>query len=563
MGESEKKALLEEALRRLKENGARSEGPPLKDVPEIIHELQVHQIELEIQNEELRKTQEQLTASRDRFLRLFHSAPVGYAIIDEHGMIIEANETLCRMVGREFEKLRATAFSELLSDEGKKIFLGRFRALFKEPGDKIILVEMISSSGAAIPIRIEGTHFADDRPGKHGNHLLITVSDITAFKRSEAELLKRQKRNDALLKASRAVLESREFLHAARIIFDICKELTGATSGYVALLSSDGMENEVVFLDSGGLPCAVDPSLPMPLRGLREVTCRERRAVYDNDFLHSRWMEFIPAGHVALENVLFAPLILQGKAVGLIGLANKKGGFSEEDVEVAVEFADIAAIALMNSRNIELLESSIKEREILLKELQHRVKNNLAMISGIITLESEHAGDEKLKLLLGKARDRIDTLSKLYDRLYVSADIRSVRLDEFLSQVIHSLVSSLAGSGIRLEMNIEPVAVSTKNATAWGLIVNELVTNSLKYAFSDTNSGVLTVKLSRVNESIILVISDDGTKSSPDLNKDVPKGFGTLLVELLVKQLRGSLRFERDNGFMVHIQVPAEKGYLS
>lgn len=172
------------------------------------------------------------------------------------------------------------------------------------------------------------------------------------------ESRRRQAEIAALLESSRAVLEYREFQGAARAIFDSCKTLTGATSGYVALLSGDGAENEVLFLDAGGLPCTVDPSLPLPIRGLREKAYRERRVVYDNGFARSPWAKFLPEGHAELDNVLFAPLMIEREVVGLLGIANKPGGFTDRDARMASAFGELAAIALRNSRTLEALESS-------------------------------------------------------------------------------------------------------------------------------------------------------------------------------------------------------------
>jgi len=126
----------------------------------------------------------------------------------------------------------------------------------------------------------------------------------------------------------------------------------------VALLSADGSENEVVFLDAGGRPCTVDPALPMPIRGLRAEAYKTGQVVYENGFAASEWMRWMPAGHAALDNVLFAPLVLEGKVVGLMGLANKGGGFTQEDAALAGGFAEFAAIALGNSRGLRRLERS-------------------------------------------------------------------------------------------------------------------------------------------------------------------------------------------------------------
>lgn len=179
---------------------------------------------------------------------------------------------------------------------------------------------------------------------------LREANDISTADRTRRTPLER-----ALLTGGRALLECSTFEEAAKRIFYACSGVIGATAGYVALLSPAGEENEVLFLESGGLPCTVDPELPMPIRGLRSVAYHEKRAVYDNNFAHSEWMRFMPEGHVDLANVMFAPLILDDRAVGLIGIANKPGGFTEEDAEVAAAFGEMAAVALRKARSEELL----------------------------------------------------------------------------------------------------------------------------------------------------------------------------------------------------------------
>jgi PAS domain S-box-containing protein len=154
------------------------------------------------------------------------------------------------------------------------------------------------------------------------------------------------------------VLRHREFSAAARSIFDSCKGLIGATAGYVAMLSRDGTENELLFLESGGLPCSVDTTLPMPIRGLRALAYQSGKAVYENAFASSEWVRFLPEGHAQLNNVLFAPLAMDGAVVGLLGLANKPQGFTKDDARMASAFAELAALAFHNSRTLEALEHS-------------------------------------------------------------------------------------------------------------------------------------------------------------------------------------------------------------
>lgn len=175
---------------------------------------------------------------------------------------------------------------------------------------------------------------------------------------------------DAVIRGARVILEKRSFADAARAIFDLCCEMTGAVSGYVALLSADSKKNEVLFLEAGGLSCTVDPALPMPIRGLRAMTYKTCKATYNNDFMNSQWVKYMPEGHVVLKNVMFAPLNLDEKTVGLIGLANKPSDFTDADAEIATVFGDLAAIALTNSRYLDLLNKKNQALEDALSEIK-------------------------------------------------------------------------------------------------------------------------------------------------------------------------------------------------
>jgi PAS domain S-box-containing protein len=174
---------------------------------------------------------------------------------------------------------------------------------------------------------------------------------VKEAKRQEAEVM-------ALLSGARAVLEYQDFEKTARALFDSCKQLIGAGAGYVALTSADEIENKLLFLDSGGLSCSVDPQLPMPIRGMRGEVYASGQAAYENDFPESAWAGLLPEGHSRLDNVLFAPLRIKGKVTGLLGLSNKAGGFTENDLRLAEAFGELAAIALHNSRTFEALEAS-------------------------------------------------------------------------------------------------------------------------------------------------------------------------------------------------------------
>jgi PAS domain S-box-containing protein len=162
----------------------------------------------------------------------------------------------------------------------------------------------------------------------------------------------------ALQEGSRQIMAHGDFKETARAIYTILKKYLGSVAGYVALLSRDEQTNELLFLDAGDLPCRVDPTLPMPVRGMRAEAYHTGKVIYDNNFSESPWADFLPKDHAPLVNVLFAPIKIQEKVVGVIGLANKPGGFTDQDAQTAGLFGELAAIAFEKMLTAEHLKIS-------------------------------------------------------------------------------------------------------------------------------------------------------------------------------------------------------------
>jgi len=294
--------------------------------------------------------------------RLFDTIGVPVVIINRHFTIESINERACEVLGvRE---------ADVTGKKCHAIFHNTPGPMQGCPLHKMLNSGNLQRSESVVQT-LNNTFLVTCSPETDENGGLIriihTLVDITKQVESEeraqdALKISLQKENavSTLLEGANAVLNKNNFEEAARSLFDSCCSLIGAQSGYVALLSEDGAENEVLFLEAGGLPCTVDPSLPMPIRGLREQAYILLKPVYDNDFWNSEWMEFMPRGHVRLRNVLFAPIVHNKTAVGLMGLANKPGDFTDEDAQLAGAFAELAAIALLNSKT---LDNLTRERE--------------------------------------------------------------------------------------------------------------------------------------------------------------------------------------------------------
>ena len=346
-------------LRKRAEEQLKSKKTPPRvmsdeDTRRLVHELQVHQIELEMQNDELRKSQAELEESRAGYSDLYDFAPVGYFTFDKHGLIREANLTAATELGIERSLFMNKPFRAYIVMEDREIFDSHLQKVYKSDARQTCEIRLKRKDGSEFYAQLESIAVLNS---KGTNVCRTSYIDISSRKQTERAVLdalavsvQRHAEISALLEGTQAVLKYHDFESTAQSIFKSCKELIGATSGYIALLSKDETENEIVFLDSGGLSCRVDQQLPMPIRGFRAEVHLNKKTAYHNDFLNSEWMKFLPKGHTKLKNVLFAPMMVKDKVVGLLGLGNKPKGFSENDTRLATFFAGLAAIALTQKK---------------------------------------------------------------------------------------------------------------------------------------------------------------------------------------------------------------------
>ncbi|MDI6852527.1 MAG: PAS domain S-box protein [Deltaproteobacteria bacterium] len=264
------------------------------------------------------------------------------------------------------------------------------------------------------------------------------------------EAKKRQIETQALLKSAEEVLKRQGFTETARAIFDNCREVIGAPAGYISLATEDGTANEAVFLEAGGQPCSVEPGTPMPIRGLREEAFKARKAVYDNNFFQSPHKEFVPEGHFVLENVLFAPLLLQGEPVGLLGLANKPGNFTEHDAILASGFAKLAAIALVSRRAEEERAHLLQEVEAERSFLRAVVEQMPAGVTIVSPSGKLILGNQALKEVWGFAEIPVDLEEGLSRLQVLHPDGRPCSLEEW--PLMRSLRNGETVSGVEADI---------------------------------------------------------------------------------------------------------------
>ncbi len=191
----------------------------------------------------------------------------------------------------------------------------------------------------------------------------------------------------------------------------------------------------------------------------------------------------------------------------------------------------------------ERLKRSLEEKEVLLREIHHRVKNNLQIISSLLYLQSRSIADGKAVEIFKESQNRIRSMALIHETLYRSDDLAHIDLSEYIHNLIKFLITSynVSSGGITFKVDIADVSLSMDTAVPCGLIINELVSNSLKHAFN-TGKGRLWVKLHRVDDNQFeIVVKDDGIGLPSELDIDTSPTLGLRLVKTLVKQIDGRL----------------------
>jgi two-component sensor histidine kinase len=178
-----------------------------------------------------------------------------------------------------------------------------------------------------------------------------------------------------------------------------------------------------------------------------------------------------------------------------------------------------------------------------LKEIHHRVKNNLQVISSLLNLQSEHVADDEIRRVLKESQNRVRSMAIIHQRLYQSGNLAEVNFAGYIKELCSQLLRSYgaASRGISIQTDVEEIGLGVDKAIPCGIILNELVSNALKYAFPAERGGLLTVQLHAREKEIRLVVADDGAGMPAGLDYRTSDSLGLKLVNMLVDQIAGTL----------------------
>ncbi len=228
-----------------------------------------------------------------------------------------------------------------------------------------------------------------------------------------------------------------------------------------------------------------------------------------------------------------------------------RDAFDEEDLILLESVASQFETALNNAKQAEEIIQSLHEKELLLKELHHRVKNNLQIVSSLLSLQSDSVTDSEVLDMFEASKARIDSMALIHEQLYTSPDFDRIDLTLYVNNLCNNLRASLDRhhDRIQLKLKIEKFVKDINFAIPFSLILNELVSNAFKHAFPQNGRGSIEVKLqTNPQKQMMLTVSDNGVGLPEDLDIHNTKSMGMQLISALAVQLHAKMNVNKTDG---------------
>jgi PAS domain S-box-containing protein len=461
--------------------------------------------------------EERLAESEERFRSLFENTTVGLYRTSPDGRIIMANPALIRMLGfMSFEELSVRN----LQQEGfePRYWREHFVKRIEEGGEiRGLEAAWKRLDGSTIFVR-ESARVIRDQEGRT-LYYEGTVEDITEKKRAEQVREESERRFRTIFETAQELifLKNRELRYT--LVNPAMERLFGLPANRIV-----GMSDEDLF---DGETADYNACLDRRVLAGESVTDESIKTVN---------------GKPRSFNITKVPIRNEtGTIIGLCGIARD---------------------TTERKRMEEALHQSVREKELLLKETHHRVKNNMQIISSILNLQAKSIKDPVALEGLKMCQSRIRSMSLIHEKLYRSRDISSVDFGEYVRSLAAALLHScqIDPDRVKLRFETDEVFLDMNTAIPCGLIVNELVLNALKHAFPRRKAGEVRIALAR-NESgdCVLTVSDTGVGFPKNLDFRKTDSLGLQLVNLLVEQIGGTIRMRRAGGTKFEIAFPERK----
>ncbi len=391
---------------------------------------------------------------------------------------------------------------------------------------------------------------------------LLSLIDVSERNRANNRLKWELKVNESLNKIYAPLVSSQTSLKdIAYVILTQAMELTESTSGFVGEIIPE-TKNMLILSMIPPVPDNYYFSKPIIRTGenehdsLMSHSLNKNKGFFTNNASqHHLFKNF--KGHINIDKFLSVPILNEGINVGQLAVSNSKKDYTENELEALERLADFYTLALQKVGNENKIMESLEEKKVLLREIHHRVKNNLQIISSLLNLQSQYIEDDVTQEVFIGSQNRVRSMALIHEKLYGSSSLNRIDFGEYVENLAKSLINSYIKipSNVKMHIDIKNVYLNIETAIPCGLMINELISNSLKHGFKDSK-GNIKIEMAPKNEDYILKICDDGVGFPEEIDFRNTETLGMQLITSLVKQLDGEIKLVKSSGpcFIIHFK---------
>lgn len=498
-------------------------------------------------NRNIEESMDALRESEEKYRAAFMTSPDAVNINAMDGTYVDINDGFTKLTGFTREDVIGVLSSEI--------------KIWHIPDDRVRLVKGLTETGyvenlESVFRRKDGTLTTALMSAriikiKNEPHILSITRDISERKRYEEEIKSRNEELGSLNEELNAAIEE---LEATNEEFETINgelqkrnyELRKSEDKYRLLIENS---HDIIYtLSAEGIFTFVSPAWTTLVGNpVDEVTGQSFKPFVHPDDVQScmTWLREVIESGKRLEGIEYRVKNIDGKWYWHTSSAVPV----RDDSGAVTGFVGIARDITERKLTDEKIKSLLAEKELLLREVHHRIKNNMNTIIGLLTLQALSVEEPSAAAALDDAQNRIHSMMVLYDKLYRSDDFGALSLKEYLPALIDEIAGNFEIHGtVKFDNNIEDFDVDTKILFPLGIIVNEIITNAMKYAFSGMDNGLLTISASRTENRALIEIGDNGAGIPDSVDFENSSGFGLSLLTLLTEQIGGTIRLERENG---------------
>jgi PAS domain S-box-containing protein len=456
--------------------------------------------------EERKKAEAAIMESEEKFREVFNNANDAMFLHkmtnNAPGNFMEVNDEAVRTLGYTKKELLEMNPNDINSSKTRQNIPSITEILLKK-GKATFESEQVTQKGKIFPVEINSHIFKI----RDENYILSIARDITDRKKAEEDLKKSEMKY-------RTIFENVQDVFYRTDMDGIITEMSPSIERYSGYKRSELIGKPVID-------------------------------IYSNNEDRVRFIQHIIDNGEAVDY----ELVLETK--------NKKKLYVSTNAHFLYDLNNIPVGIEGSLRDISerkhmeiVLKKSLKEKEMLLKEIHHRVKNNLMIISSLLSLQSNYITDKASKNIFRESQNRARSMALIHEKLYQSTDLKRIDFGEYIRSLCNELVYTYAvsSSKVQINYNVEEIYLDINTAIPLGLIANELITNSLKYAFPEGQEGYIDINFSLINDEYVFSIKDNGIGFPEDLDYKNTESLGLQLVNNLTDQIDGLIELNIDYG---------------